>query len=312
MAAPASPDDVRPAGELRPARVLVVGDIMDDVIVKPAGPLVRGSDRRATVRHLPGGAGANQATWLAHFGIKVGLLARVGLADLEHYTTLLQQRGIRPWLTGDRILPTGSLVAIIDADGERSFFSDRGANMTLNADDLRSDLLDEAGLLHVSGYALFSESSRMTVQELMREAQERGLPWTIDPASIGFLSEIGPANFLHWTSGAAFCFANEDEAALLAGSPDPAMQGIVLTRHYGHVIVKRGARGAELFGRNGACLATLPAPPAEVVDTTGAGDAFLAGFLAAYLEHRPLEACLAQGITAGTAATTFFGAQPSA
>lgn len=310
MAAPVAPHDVPAPGEARPGRVLVVGDIMDDVIVKPEGPLVRGSDRRATIRHLPGGAGANQATWLAHFGVKVGLLARVGQADLEYYTTLLQRRGIRPWLTGDRIVPTGSLVAVVDADGERSFFSDRGANMTLNTDDLRSDLLNEVGLLHVSGYALFAESSRVTVQELMREAQERGLPWTIDPASTGFLSEVSPAAFLNWTSGAAFCFANEDEAAMLAGSLEPAMQGVVLARHYGHVIIKRGARGAELYGRDGACLATLPAPPAEVVDTTGAGDAFLAGFIAAYLERKPLEACLAQGITAGTAATRFLGAQP--
>lgn len=291
-------------------RILVVGDVMDDVIVKPEGPLVRGSDRRATIRHLPGGAGANQATWLAHFGVKVGLLAKVGHGDLEHYTTLLQRRGIRPWLTADRHLPTGSLVAIVDADGERSFFSDRGANMLLDPDDLRSDLLDEVGLLHISGYALFAPRSRATVQELIREAQERAISWTVDPASTGFLSEVGPADFLNWTSGAAFCFANEDEAALLAGSPDPAMQGVVLARHYAHVVIKRGGRGAELYGREGACLATLPAPPVEVLDTTGAGDAFLAAFLAAHLEQRPLEACLAQGITAGAEATTFFGAQP--
>src|SRR5262249_23445781 len=64
------------------------------------------------------------------------------------------------------------------------------------------------------------------------------------------------------------------------------------------------------FGRDGACLATLPAPPVDVVDTTGAGDAFLAAFIATYLAYRPLEACLAQGITAGSTATTFFGAQP--
>jgi sugar/nucleoside kinase (ribokinase family) len=296
--------------EKRLGQVLVVGDVMDDVIVKPEGPMVRGSDRRASVRHLPGGAGANQATWLAHFGVKVGLLAKVGNSDLEHYTTLLQRRGIRPWLTTDRILPTGSLVAIIDADGERSFFSDRGANMMLDPDDLRSDLLDEVGLLHISGYALFAPRSRATVQELMRQAQERAIRWTVDPASTGFLTEVGPAEFLNWTNGAAFCFANEAEAALLAGSPDPAMQAVVLARHYDHVVIKRGGRGAELFGRDGVCLATLPAPPVEVLDTTGAGDAFLAAFLAGYLERRPLEACLAQGITAGAEATTFFGAQP--
>lgn len=298
------------AGRGPRGRVLVIGDVMTDVIVKPEGPLVPGSDRRAAIRHLPGGSGANQAAWLAHFGVAAMLLAKVGLADRDHLAAALQRRGITPVLAADAVLPTGSLVSIIDPDGQRSFFSDRGANTALVPADLPADLLDGVALLHVSGYALFTPPSRQTVLALMQQAAERRIPLTIDPASAGFLQEVGSAAFLTWTRGAAFCFANEAEAALLAATADPARQGAILSSHYDHVVIKRGARGAEVFSRDGMYQATLPAPPVAVVDTTGAGDAFMAAFLAAHLAAAPLDACLARGITAGAQATTFFGGQP--
>ncbi|HVJ43878.1 MAG TPA: PfkB family carbohydrate kinase [Dongiaceae bacterium] len=292
-------------------RVLVVGDVMTDVIVKPEGPLVRGSDRRAAIRHLPGGSGANQAAWLASFGVPVMLLAKVGLPDRDHLAATLQRRGITPVLAADAVLPTGSLVSIIDPDGQRSFFSDRGANTALLPGDLPAGLLDGVAFLHVSGYALFASPARETVLALMRQTADRGIALTIDPASAGFLQEVGATAFLNSTQGAAFCFANEDEATLLAATADPARQGAILARHYDHAVIKRGARGAEICSRDGMYQATLPAPPVEVVDTTGAGDAFLAAFVAAYLAGAPLDACLAKGITAGSQATTFLGGQPA-
>jgi sugar/nucleoside kinase (ribokinase family) len=292
-------------------RVLVVGDIMTDVIVKPEGPLVRGTDRAATIRTLPGGSGANQAAWLAHFGVATVLAAKVGQADVAACEASLRALGIEPRLRGDASVGTGVLVTLVDTDGERSFLTDRGANATLDRDDLPDALLDGVTLLHVSGYALFAERPRRAVLALVHAATARGLATTIDPGSAAFLEAVGPAAFLGWTRGAAIAFPNEDEAAVLTGTRDEAEQRRVLAAHYGLVAIKRGGRGAEIVGTGGRCLGTLPAPAVAVLDTTGAGDAFLAAFLAGQIAGLSLDLCLRRGVAAGSLATTMLGGRPA-
>src|ERR1700690_875257 len=90
-------------------RVLLIGDVMTDVIVRPEGPLARGSDRRASITVQPGGSAANQAAWLASFGVKVDFVARVGAADVESETARFTTIGITPHLVGDRIPRLGGV-----------------------------------------------------------------------------------------------------------------------------------------------------------------------------------------------------------
>jgi sugar/nucleoside kinase (ribokinase family) len=295
---------------VRSNAVTVVGDVMTDIVVKPEGPLVRGSDRRAAIRMLPGGSGANQAAWLGHFGIHTRFAAKVGHADLAGCEEHMRGYGITPQLSTHETLPTGMLVTIVDPDGQRSFFTDRGANLTLDAADLPDDLLDGIGLAHISGYSLFGERPRAAVFDFLRRADQRAIGFTVDPGSVSFVEEVGPTNFIAWTSGAEICFPNDDEAAILAGTRDEQRQREFLSPHYGTLVIKRGERGAEVVGRNGKLLAKLPAPQVQVVDTTGAGDAFLAGYLSAYLASADIEQCLQRAITAGSAAVQFFGGQP--
>src|SRR5690606_21243171 len=125
----------------------------------------------------------------------------------------------------------------------------------------------------------------------------------VDPASVGFLREVGAENFLRWTQGFGAIFANGDEALALTGSSDPNLQVQTLGRVYERVVLKRGAAGAALGNRRGVTL-SLPAPPSEVVDSTGAGDAFAAAFIAAEIAGRDGEACLRAGIEAGARAVT--------
>jgi sugar/nucleoside kinase (ribokinase family) len=290
--------------------VLVVGDIMTDIIVKPQGPIARGSDCPAAIRMRPGGSGANQAAWLRHFGVAVTFVAKVGHSDLDDCRQMMLDLGVTPRILGDLQTATGLLVTLVDPDGQRSFLTDRGANAMLEQGDLSDDLFDGAALLHVSGYALFAERSRLAVLDLARRARERDIPVTVDPASASFLEDVGPAAFLQWTNGAAICFPNDDEAAILTGTRDEASQRRMLSAHYGLVVIKRGSFGAELVDPGGERLLRLPAPEVAVVDTTGAGDAFLAGFLAAYLTQASQEECLRRGIAAGAAATTVFGGRP--
>ena len=292
------------------ADILVVGDVMTDVIVRPHGPPVRGSDRAATIREAPGGSGANQAAWLGHLGVRVAFAGRVGAADAAAQAAGLRAHGVVPRLAADADLPTGILVTLLDPDGERSFLSDRAANTALCAADLPACLLDGARLLHVSGYSLFSEGPRAAVLALCAAAGQRGTPVTLDAASAGFLAEAGASAFLGWTTGVETLFANADEAAALTGEADPACQLAALSRHFSVVVLKRGADGAMALARGGAAVA-VAAPVVAAVDTTGAGDAFLAGFLAARLRGVELAGCLAAGAALGARAATLLGGRPN-
>jgi sugar/nucleoside kinase (ribokinase family) len=289
--------------------VLVVGDVMTDIIVRPDGPLAPGSDRRAAIRLRPGGAGANLAAWLGLLGVQVRLAARVGAADRDRCAAWLGGFGVTPLLAADHERPTGMLVSLIGQDGERSFLTDRGANAALGRRDLPASLLDGAALLHVSGYALFEAGPRAAVLALIAAARRRGIPVSVDAASAVPLAASGAAAFRTWTEGATLCAANAAEAAVLAGSDDPAVQLAELAACYGLAVVKRGAAGAALARRDGLHVA-LPVRPAAARDSTGAGDAFLAGFLAAWLAGAPPERCLARGIALGAGAVTRLGGQP--
>lgn len=290
-------------------RVLVVGDVMTDIVVMPDGPIARGTDVRATIRQLPGGSGANQAVWLAAKGAAVTFAGRVGAGDITALEAHFRARGIEPALAADPDLPTGTLVCLVDEDGERSFLTDRGANAALAPSDLPQSLLDGIDLLHVSGYALFDPEPRAAVLAFIAAAHASGIPVSIDPSSSGFLGEVGPANFLEWTAGADFLFPNADEAALLTGQGELDGQMVALQASYGTVVIKRGAFGAMLGLRDREPI-FLPGREVVAVDTTGAGDAFLAGFLAAHLRGEDEMACLEQAIEAGAEAVGRVGAQP--
>src|SRR5262249_7549814 len=93
--------------------VLVVGDVMTDIICKPAGPLVIGSDRRAAIRARPGGSGANQAVWLASFGVPVHFAGRVGTEDHAALVAHFAELGVEAMLGADAEHPSGAIVTIV-------------------------------------------------------------------------------------------------------------------------------------------------------------------------------------------------------
>ncbi len=290
-------------------RVIVVGDVMTDVIVIPEGPLVRGSDRRARIVSRAGGSGANQAVWLGAEGVPVRFVARVGAGDKPQLEAYFRGRKVEPLLVADPERASGVLVTIVDADGERSFLTDRGANLALSPADLPVSLLDGARMLVLSGYSLFAEVPRGAVRGLAREALSRGMPVAVDAASVGFLREVGAARFRDWTRGFSLLFANAEEALALTGVKGLAEQMQQLGADYAQVVIKLGAAGAAVGGRTGI-VAQLPAPPVAVVDSTGAGDAFAAAYISAQLRGRGSADCLAAGIAAGSAAVTRVGGQP--
>jgi len=301
-------------------RVLVSGDVINDILVEASGPFAVGDDNPAVIRTLPGGSAANQAVWMAALGLDVAFAGRVGAQDADFHRRELARFGIEPHLAIDSSVATGAIVVLVGPDGERTMITDRGANLRLRPADVPSALLDAAALLHLTGYSFFDPRTREVALGLLGAARRRGVPFTIDPGSAAFLGTLEPGAFVDWTRGAAVCFPNRDEAAVLtgaadaappgAGETDPAAMAAFLSTHYGAVVIKLGADGA-VVAAPGRPPARVAAQPALVRDTTGAGDAFCAGFLAAWLTGSPLAAAAASGGRAAALAVSEFGGRPS-
>jgi len=284
-------------------RALVVGDVMTDILVRLNEPFASGSDAAARIVERPGGSAASFAVWLAREGVEVEFAGRVGSADVERIGAELRAAGVTAWLAGDADLPTGRLVAVVEPSGERSFLTDRGANDALALDDIPETALVCADWLHLSGYSFQHPCARAAVRDLLRRASE--IPVSVDPGSAAPLRAMGVENFLAWTAGAAVLFPNADEAAALTGTDDPEGQRERLRGKYPLVVIKRGAMGAEAF--TDSAVWTAAAPSTAALDSTGAGDAFAAAFVAGRLNRESVEACLARAVAAGAAATSFVG-----
>ena len=215
-------------------------------------------------------------------------------------------------LAADREAETGSIVIMVAPDGERTMFTDRGANLRLRRSDVPSGLLDGAAALHLTGYTFCEPPLLEVTLWLLGEARARDLAVTIDPGSAAFLARMKPAAFLRWTEGAAVCFPNRDEASVLTGEPDPVSMAASLTRHYGAVVVKLGAGGCVL-AVPGEAPVLIAAHPAEAADTTGAGDAFCGAFMSRWLAGGPLADLVGAAEFATRIAATVvtrFGARP--
>lgn len=290
--------------------VLVVGDVMVDIVVCTEGSVTPGADRRAMIRTRPGGSGANQAAALAAFGVRTRFAGRVGKSDHAEQTRLLQEAGVEALLGADAAMATGTLIALISPEGERSFLTDRGANARLCRADLPESLLDGVDLLHVSGYSMVDRGPRAAVLELLAAAERRSLPVTVDPGSHSFLEEIGPKNFLGWTRGASILFPNSAEAAVLAGTAERHAQLALLTGAYDLVVIKDGQEGATAARAPQSDRWAVDAVRVPVVDTSGAGDAFLAGFLSRHLRGEGIGKCLEAGVQAGSEAVSTSAARP--
>jgi sugar/nucleoside kinase (ribokinase family) len=252
--------------------IFVLGDINVDVVAAHDGPIAPHSDTHATIALRPGGQGANVAGWLANAGAEVTLIGRVGTDPLAEIA-LQHLENVNLHVARDPERTTGTCIVLVAPGGERTMLPDPGANDALTAADLPE--LD-GEILHVSGYALLRSGSRLAALEAIDRAHARGMKISVDPASAVplandpvFLARIAPIDLL---------LPNEDEAAVLG--PQIDVPELVITR-----------------GRNGATWTDhrtthtqAPLNVDDVIDTTGAGDAFAAGFLSAWPAGDPQQA----------------------
>ena len=249
-------------------KIATLGDLMLDVIVRLEEPLARGDDVRSATRTGAGGQAANVAAWAASFGASTRCIAKRG-DDAAGELVARELRGHGVELVGPVAAgSTGVVVSIVGADGDRSMASDRGVAPSLEPEELDATWLD-CDVLHLSGYALLREPISHAALLAARLAREQGARVSVDVAAWTEIRAFGPVQFRELLDSIApdVLFATEAEWEMLGGAYLTAPTGVI----------KRGARGAIVVTED-ARLDLAPVA-ADVVDTTGAGDALAAGFL---------------------------------
>jgi ribokinase len=259
----------------------VVGDVATDVVAVLSGNPAPGSDRPTAISSRGGGAGANVAVHLAQLGVPVVLAGCIGDdAAGAGLVAELTAAGVRLALRTVPGTATGTIVSLVEPDGQRSMLADRGASLALRPEDVPPP--PAGGHLHLSGYVLLDPAPRVAGLAALAAAVARGCTVSVDPASTGPLAAYGVDRWLDDTAAATVLLPNTDEARLLTGCTDPADAARALADRHPIVAVTLGAEGA-LWATHDE-LVHRPAHDTVVVDTTGAGDAFAAGLLAAWLQ----------------------------
>ena len=240
---------------MSPMRITTLGDLLLDVIVRLEGPLVPGDDQAATTAAVPGGQAANVAAWAAALGAEARVVGRLGDdATGELLVRALHTRAVE--VRGPIGGRTGVVVSYVLA-GDRTMASDRGSAPELAAHDLDPAWFD-CDVLHVSGYSLLRDPIASAASAAAGHARAHGASIALD-VSTWALADDAFRNRVRALEP-DLVFATEREQAAV---------GELATRW----VLKRGARGLTVDGRDHAAV------DVAVVDPTGAGDALAAGFL---------------------------------
>ena len=291
------------------SRILCIGDAALDVIVKMQTEIHIGSDTASQISMHGGGAAANTATWLAQLGHSVFFSCRLGddaagraissefdLWKIEHRKTFLENE------------KTGVVVVLVDDKGDRTMFPDSGANSGISERDLPD--LRGFDAAYLSGYSLFNPLSTNGVLRMVNEIREVGIPLIFDPASVGTMLAFNRKRVIETLAHMDITIMNEDEARYIADcdSLDEALDFI--TEIVSIVVIKTGSSGAIARIR-GSNTVMSHADAVNAIDTTGAGDAFAAGFIPLWLESKDLLASMNAGNEVARQCVAIIGARPS-
>lgn len=301
---------------------IVLGDVMVDTFARIADSITLGSDQPAVISRQVGGQGANTAAWLAWLQTSVTLIAACGEDSAGTWVAeQLVDAGVHPHLHAVT-LPTGHCVVIVDSEGGRTMFSDPGANQQITDFSLHTltSVLESSPPdphVHLSGYLLERDPDLPKLLVESTRTAARPVTTSLDTAAL-VPTAIHRTGLMRALPYLDVLIGTQDELTSFADLPSGALplDESALIDHWrthlgysGLIVVKRGGRGA--IADDGRERLSNAAIPASVVDTTGAGDAFSAGFLAAWSPGQDtLEAALRSGTEVAAMAVARLGAGP--
>lgn len=264
-----------------------VGDLIEDVVVQLHGDVQRDTDTPATITRRRGGSAANVSYFAAKLSGSSRFIGCVGRDTLgDALIADLARHGVD--VRGERRGRTGSIVVVATADGARTMLTDRGSATELSI--WRDEWLESTNVVHLPLYSFSHEPLAETSRQAVASAKVRNRVVSLDLSSVALIEHLGATNvraLLHQTTpDVLFCTRVEAEAA---GVSVDDLCGA------GLVVVKDAERPIRVFTGKGE-KAAFPVQAVErVVDATGAGDAFAAGFLGQFAEQRSIDACVSAG-----------------
>ena len=232
-----------------------------------------------------GGSAANTMSGLAQLGVEAGFLSKIGKDEVgEFFAKQMTETHVKPLMLKSDT-PSGRVQALVTADGERTFATCLGAAAEMCADDIQPELLQGWDIFYVEGYLVANPTM---LRKAIETAKAQGMTIAIDLASYNVVEESRDFLLELVNNYVDIVFANEKEAFALTGmEPEAALHYIA--ERCDIAVVKVGAKGA--FVQRGNEVITIPPMKAEVVDTTGAGDMWAAGFLAGLVKGENLQKC---------------------
>ena len=295
--------------------ILSVGDLVWDVLVKPDAPLLPGGDTTGRIALAPGGSAANTAAWIARCGMPSSFVGMVG-ADVfgDLIVADLEREGVELHIARTKARDTGVILALIDRAGQRSMVTNQGADFALTREDLPRPALEACGHVHITAWSLFTDPPRAAAIEAAQIANAAGATVSFDPASYQMIRELGHDAFSRIVANLPIdmLFPNRDEGMALTGEREPEAIARALARRFSGaaVVLKLDRDGCFILRDDQA--RHHPTGSVEVVDTTGAGDAFNAAFLARYRRNGDMDAAAQFANAVAGWVVARYGARPAA
>lgn len=264
-------------------------------------------------REISGGSAANSVVGAAALGVRTAFVGRVAADQLgDVFTHDIRAAGVEfttPPATGGR--PTGRCLIVVTPDGERTMNTYLGACQELDSADLDAALVADAGILYLEGYLWDPAAPRAAMQAAIKVARAAGRKVAFTLSDV-FCVEGHRADFRALLEGHVdLMFGNENEVKSLYQTDDIDAAMAELARHSCITVVTRSEKGAVVLG-GGHRYEVSGERVARVVDTTGAGDLFAGGFMAALVQGRSLPDCARVGCIAAAEVISHFGARPEA